>query len=240
MNIFPTITTTNGQWKEKIREADDLGITELAVFPTGINKEEREELYSLLIRSKIKKIPFVHLRSDMDLNEIEFFIKKYNTQIFNTHSNRDYPLPKEWIKYSSVIALENTFVCYLNEEEVKTFGGICLDFAHMENDRMTDLNKFYKNCEMMKKFPVKCNHISAIKKRFKVEEGDDRLRYDSHSYSELSEFDYLKKYSINIFSDYCALELENNINEQLKAKEYISKIIEGRDQYVNKLFNDSY
>lgn len=240
MNIFPTITTTDGNWKEKIKEAEELGIVELAVFPTGINKEERQELYSFLIRSKIKRIPFVHLRSDMDLSEIEFFIKKYNTQIFNTHSNKEYPIPQEWIKYASVIAMENTHSCYLDEAETKRFAGICLDFAHMENDRMTDLNKFYKNCELMRKMPIKCNHISAIKKKFKVEDNDDRLRYDSHRYEELSEFDYLKKYSVNVFSEYCALELENTITEQLKAKEYILKILEGRDEYVKKFFNDNY
>jgi hypothetical protein len=88
--------------------------------------------------------------------------------------------------------MENTHSCYLDETEVKKFAGICLDFAHMENDRLTDLNKFYKNCELIKSLPIKCNHISAIKKKFKVENNDDRLRYDSHQYDELSEFDYLK------------------------------------------------
>jgi hypothetical protein len=40
MNIFPTITTTNGQWKERIKEAEELGIIELAVFPTELIKKK--------------------------------------------------------------------------------------------------------------------------------------------------------------------------------------------------------
>ncbi|MDD3292934.1 MAG: hypothetical protein PHI45_01300 [Candidatus Pacebacteria bacterium] len=238
MKIFPTITTTNFKWKEKIREADELGIIELAVFPTVLNKIQREELYDFLKHSKIKSIPFVHLRSDMGLDEIEFFIKKYNTQIFNVHSEKSYPIPKEWAKYSNIIAIENTHACYLDEKEIKKFGGICIDFAHLENDRITDLNKYYRNSELMSRLPIRCNHISAIKNKFKIEEDGDKLRYDSHVFENLSEFDYLKKYSYNYFSDYCALELENRIGEQLKVKDYILKLLQGRDEYVKKFFNE--
>lgn len=240
MKILLTITTTNQKWKQKIKEADDLGLTELAVFPTTLEKEERKELYDFLVHSKIKTIPFVHLRSDMDLEEIEFFIKKYNTQIFNTHSEKSYKIPEEWIEYSNIIAIENTHISYLNEEEIKKFGGICVDFAHLENDRITDLNRFYKNCETINKMAVKCNHISAIKKNFKTEEDGDRLRYDSHFFENLSEFDYLRKYSVDFFSDYCALELENTLAEQLKAKEYILKILENRDDYIKKFLIDDH
>ena len=240
MNIFPTITTINRKWKEKIKEADELGLTEVAVFPTTLEKEEREELYDFLVHSKIKKIPFVHLRSDMSLEEIEFFIKKYNTQIFNIHSEKSYPIPNQWMEYANIIAIENTYECYLNEEEIKKFGGVCVDFAHLENERMTDLNKFYKNCETINKVSVRCNHISAIKKTFKIKEDGDRLRYDSHFFEDFSEFDYLKKYSIDFFSNYCALELENRLSEQLKAKEYILKILQGRDDYVKKFLTNDY
>jgi hypothetical protein len=39
----------------------------------------------------------------MDLSEIEFFIKKYNTQIFNTHSNKEYPIPQEWVNMLALL-----------------------------------------------------------------------------------------------------------------------------------------
>jgi hypothetical protein len=240
MNIFPTIVTTSPRWKEKIKEADEIGLTEVAVFPTMLDKEQRKELYSLLSRSKIKSIPFVHLRSDMDVGEMEYFIKKYNTQVFNVHSSKEYPINKEWLKYASAIGIENIHDCYLDEDEIKKFGGICLDFTHLENDRMTDLNKFYKDSDLINKIPIKCNHLSAIKKVFKVEEDDKKLRYDSHYFEDLSEFNYLKKYSLNLFSDFCALEVENTLKDQLKAKEYVSKLITGRDAYIKKYFNNGY
>jgi hypothetical protein len=240
MNIFPTITTTNSRWKEKIKEADELGLTEIALFPTTLDKDQRREMYSLLGHSKIKSIPFVHIRSDMDLEEIENFIKKYNTQIFNIHSAKSFPIPIELMKYASVIAIENTNNTYLDEEEIKKFGGVCIDFTHLENDRVTDLNRYYKNYEIIVKSPIRCNHISAIKKSFIVEKTESKLRYDSHSFEELTEFDYLKKYSINLFTDFCALELENTLKDQLRAKEYILKIIRGRDTYVKKFFKNDY
>jgi hypothetical protein len=87
----------------------------------------------------------------------------------------------------------------------------------------------------LNKFPVKCNHISAIKKDFRIEK-DEKLRYDSHSFQDLSEFDYLKKYSLGLFSDFCALELENPIRDQLRVKEYILKTLQGRDAYIKKFF----
>jgi len=67
-----------------------------------------------------------------------------------------------------------------------------------------------------------------------IEKDDKRLRYDSHYFEDLSEFDYLKKYSINLFSDFCALELENTIKDQLRAKDYILNLLQGRDVYINK------
>lgn len=240
MNIYPTITTIKSKWREKIKEADELGITEVALFPTTLDKEQRKEMYTLIRNSKIKSIPFVHIRSDMDLLEIETFIKRYNTQIFNVHTARSFPIPDELMKYASVIAVENTSCCILDEEEVKKFGGVCLDFSHLENDRMTDLIRFYKNSEIISGTKIKCNHISPIKKAFILEKEDTKLRYDSHTFEDLSEFDYLKKYSVNFFSDFCALELENSLKDQLRAKDYILKLLKGRDVFVKELFKNGY
>jgi len=192
MNILPTITTTFGaNWKGKIKEVEMFELKEVALFPTCLDKNERREMYNLLSKTNIKNIPFVHLRHDMEVGELEFFIKEYNTQIFCVHSSQEYPVPGEWIKFSSVIAIENTLPNYFEEKELKRFGGICLDFAHLENDRITDLDKFNHDFSFLSKFPIRCNHISAIKEDFVIEE-DEKIRYDSHSFSDLSNFDYLK------------------------------------------------
>lgn len=71
MKIFPSITTTGykpffSDWREKIKELKDFNIKEICFFPTCLSKKERKEAYGLFKKEKIKNIPFVHLRTDMD------------------------------------------------------------------------------------------------------------------------------------------------------------------------------
>lgn len=49
--------TTITDWKSKVKEICDYGIEEIALFPTMLNKKERQELYKMLenpIREQIK------------------------------------------------------------------------------------------------------------------------------------------------------------------------------------------
>ena len=52
-----------------------MGIEEIAVFPTVLDKEDRKKLYDIIRNTKIKRIPLVHLRDDMDVKELDFFVK---------------------------------------------------------------------------------------------------------------------------------------------------------------------
>ncbi|MDD3386675.1 MAG: hypothetical protein PHX92_01965 [Candidatus Pacebacteria bacterium] len=167
MKIYPAITTRkDSNWRDKFREIDYLNLEEVAVFPTFLEKRERENLYQMIKDSSIKKIPLVHLREDMDIEELNFFAKKYHTQVFNTHSSMEYKIDPKWIiEYKELICIENTHKSPLSEEEIKKYGGICLDFSHLENTRMLELERYEKEQEIISKFGVKCNHISAIKKR---------------------------------------------------------------------------
>ena len=65
----------------------------------------------------------------------------------------------------------------------------------------------------------------VLKKETHLNVSKKITRYDSHNFENLSEFDYLKKYPKNYFSNLIALELENSIKEQLVAKEYIIDIL---------------
>jgi hypothetical protein len=70
--IFLSLTTiTPGAWREKIAEAKKLELREIALFLTCLNPPAKQELYESLKKTKIEKIPFVHLRSDMALQEME-------------------------------------------------------------------------------------------------------------------------------------------------------------------------
>ena len=232
MKFLPTITTTSGSdWKAKIREINDLNIKEIALFPTCLNEEERKTLYSLILQSTIKRIPFVHLREDMKISELDYLIKKYNTQVFNIHSEKQFPARADWEKYKNIICIENTQANFLDEEEVKRWGGICLDFSHLEDNQILDKEKYENDLRIISKYPIRCNHISTIKEKFIVDE-DGRIQYTSHTLHDRSELDYLKKYPIEFFSEFCAMELDNTIADQLAAIDYITSLLKGRDELI--------
>ncbi|MFA5009569.1 MAG: hypothetical protein WC534_03290 [Candidatus Paceibacterota bacterium] len=235
MKFLPTITTTNGSnWKEKLKEIKNFGLTEVALFPTCLNEEERKELYSEILKTPIRQIPLVHLRSDMKLSELEYLIKKYDTQIFNAHSEKAYPIDPDWKKYHNIICLENTPRVFLNEEEIKNWGGICLDFSHLENDLLLNEEKYNSDIAIIDKYPIRCNHISAVKEKFFLDE-QGKMQYTSHTLNNRSELDYLKKYPFEYFSDFCAIELDNRIADQLEAIEYIKTLLQGRDSQIKDL-----
>ena len=74
------ITTTDGSdWQGKIEEASILGLEKVAVFLTCLKFEERQKMYKLLEKSCIKEIPFVHLRSDMKNDELDYLVKQFKT-----------------------------------------------------------------------------------------------------------------------------------------------------------------
>lgn len=241
MKFIPTLTTTNGSnWKDKFREIEALNIEEIALFLTGLPRENRKTLYDMIKTSCIKRIPFVHLREDMDVDEIEFLVREYDTKIFNTHSEREFSIDREWlVTYKDLICIENTPNSPLDIEEIKKYGGVCLDFAHLENLRLLEVDKYKKEVDVLSKTIIKCNHISAIKKEFAFTDSKTlKLRYDSHHMDDLSELDYLRNYPINYFSDFCAIELDNKFSEQLEAIEYIGKFIGERNKFISKMLEN--
>lgn len=221
MKFYPTITSITGKWREKIKEANEMEIKEVCFFPTMLSLRERKEAYELLLSSNIKRIPFVHIRNDMELEEIEFLIKNFGTERFNIHSHDEFPLIKDYRKYKDLIYVENVYKG-LDEEEVKKWAGICLDFSHLENDRILDNEKFEENFKVLKRNKIGCNHISAVCDTFYINQ-DGFERYDNHMGSELKNFDYVLKYPKEFFSDFCAMELENDLAFQLEAINYINE-----------------
>jgi len=224
IKFLPAVTTTRGSdWRKKIKEIKNLHLKEVSIFPTCLNEKERKELYQLIKKSNLKKIPFVHLRSDMKVEELDYLVRNWETKIFNIHTQKEYPLIYDYSKYKDIIYIENVYHPF-EKKELKEFAGICLDFSHLENDRLLSSEKFKHNSKMLEIYPIGCNHISAIKKTTHIDEFG-YVRYGSHYLNDFSELDYLKKYPLRYFSSFCAIELENNILEQLKVIEYIKKIL---------------
>lgn len=222
--IFPSITTISGTWSQKIKEIKRLKLKEVCLFLTFVNYEERKNIYDLLKKTKIKNIPLVHLRSDIKPEELEYLLQKYKIRAFALHSLREYPLIYDYSKYRKIIFIENVFEKF-DKNELEYFGGVCLDLSHLENDRILHKRKFQNTINFLKEYTIGCNHVSAMKKVVRFDREENALRYDSHYFKKLSEFDYLKTYPKSYFSEIIAIELENNIKEQLAAKKYIEKVI---------------
>lgn len=226
MKILPAITTIF-DWREKIEEVKSLGLEEVALFLTFVNPKERQEIFNLLKSAKVSSIPFVHLRSDHLPGELDYLIKNYHTKVFNIHTKKEYPYPADYEQYKDMIYIENTYEP-LDEEEVEEFAGICLDLSHLESDRLFRPAIYKHNIGMIEKYGCGCNHIGPAKNNFSLIERRE-IKYlknqHPHFLKNLSELDYLRNYPKNYFSEFAALEMENDIKEQLEAKDYISEFL---------------
>lgn len=218
-------TTPASDWREKTREIDKFGIKEIALFPTFLETEERKELYSLLEKTKLESIPHVHIRSnDMGTEELDYFINKYKTKVFNIHApNAQFSINYDYSKYKCY--LENTdFIP--TKKELKDYAGLCVDFSHWENG-IKKKNKLYDNFEeLIKKYTIGCCHISGVSKEL-FPYSYCEPAYDIHTINDLKEFkelDYIKKY-LKYLPELISIELENSFEEQLTVKEYLEKLI---------------
>jgi hypothetical protein len=223
-------TTPSSDWREKVEEAKKFNIKEVALFPTFLVSGERVELYKLIENSPIKSIPHVHLRDDMEEWELDYFVKKYGTQLFNIHaSEKNLNLPG-FSRYSHMMYVENSLEIDNNfAKALQKCAGICLDVSHYE-----DFGFRVKECDysrfasMLQKNKVGCCHISAIMEKSRKEYYDKLDReldiYNNHFMNDLSELDYVFNY-IEYLPEIISIELENDFASQLKAKEHLNKII---------------
>lgn len=223
--IFVTITTTrDADWKQMIKDADKFRIREIALFPTGLLEKERMDLYKLLDKSKIKSIPTVHLRSDMKPSEIKYLIKKYRTKVFNIHATAEFPLKYSYSEFRKMIYIENVYGGF-DGNEIKKYAGICLDFAHLENDRLLNEQRFLKVGKLIDEYPIGMNHLSCIRNESHIDKTNGETRHDNHKLKNLSEMDYLKNFPSRYFSNRLVIELSNPIKTQMEVEKYLEKIL---------------
>lgn len=216
-------TTRNSDWRGKIRECEELGITEVALFPTCLGPSERQELYRLLEKSPIKSIPHVHLREDMNLDELEYLVGKFKTRVFNIHSdNSDHPALFKYGKFVPMVFVENTDDPP-SSEELQNYGGICVDFSHLETARLSQFEKYEDFWKTFRTAKIGCCHVSPFSE--KQESSDDLVENIHHWYHDLEEFDYLSKY-LAYLPDLISLEVANPFKEQVAIKRYLERIIQ--------------
>lgn len=224
MKIYPCITTTKDNWRDNFLQITKLKLQEVCLFPTGLDYKKRKQLYKILENSTIKTIPLVHVRHDFRSSELDYFIKNYNTRFFNIHPQKsgDHIIENSLSSYKKkYILLENN--SYLLRDELDDYLGICLDFAHLENNRLKNrtvyFNEFIKE---LKDFPVKAAHLGAIYPDESL--GWNGKSYDSHYFDNLKRLDYVKRYK-EFLPEVVSLELENTIEEQLEAINYLKQNI---------------
>lgn len=230
--IYPSVTTTHKNWEEQISEAAKLKLKELGFFPTCLEKEERYLAYKLFKEADITQLPFVHIRHDMDSKEIGFLQKEFHTRVFNVHSQLKFKqLPKHLKgllvnnleKFRKQIYVETTLIP-LTDKELGYYAGICLDTSHVENQHLYKTCLYKNFMEFLDKYPIGVAHISAVLTKPFLFPGGTYFLYDRHYYQKLSEFDYLLRYQ-KFLPAILALELENSIQEQIEAKNYLGKLL---------------
>jgi len=219
MQIVPTITTiTPALWRGKLAEVKKFKLKEVCLFLTCLDLRQRKEFYSLFKETGVKTVPLAHIRSDMELWELDYLAETYKTKAFNTHTKREYAHLRDYGKYRKNIYIENGY---------EPFDEVCLDISHLESDRLLRPDSYGRIIEFLKRYPPQCSHVSAVKKKPFLDENGHQ-RHSLHTLADLSEFDYLEKYPLEFFGEITAIELENTIEEQLKAKEYISALIKNK------------
>ena len=184
--LFGLTTTRGSNWREKVEEIKRNGIEEVALFLTGLKKREREELYKLLEKTSIKSIPHVHLRTDMNLSELDYLNDKYKVAAFNLHPQTVYPIIYDYSKYFNKIYMENISKDIPTKGEMEKFAGICVDFAHWEANRKKNIYREFKN--MVSSCKIGCCHISAIRNFLGL------FTYDDHRMKKINELSYIEKY----------------------------------------------
>lgn len=224
-------TITPGEWKNKVKEIDELGLKEIALFPTCLDSGQRRELYGLLEKTKLQNIAHVHLREqDMDSRELDYLVERFKTQVFNVHAGKKtMDFLEKNKKYRDRIYVENTRMEDNFSEALKYCAGVCLDLAHWESNGFIKKEKPYEILPgLLKKHKIGVNHLSAVKKEITHYHdnftNEDFYNYSDHNLTELAEVDYVKKYK-DYLADIISIELENPLKRQMEVKNYLERII---------------
>jgi hypothetical protein len=230
MKILPSITTyLTPDWAQRIKQLDRLKIKEIALFLTSVNLAERKKLYQLLKNTKVKRIPHVHLREEMESWELKWLAKNYQTKLFNIHANpkfekiiRENPrfLPLIYVENGSII--DDYFIKIL-----KQCAGLCLDFAHWVVGDNFKRPGYEQLPALVKEYKIGCAHVSAFvaEGRKEYDQNQDLwVSYAPHSFEKLQDLNYLKKFK-KILPKFVSLELVNSLEEQLQAKKYLEKLL---------------
>lgn len=209
--------STDKEWQDKLKEIEKFKISRAALFLEMYLPKQRQKIYEALERSYLKEIPLIHIREDMDKKEISFLCKKYNNTCLTIHENEFKHLDK-WDGFHKHLFLEMNYDNkIIKEVEIDKIGGFCIDLSHFKaaEEKWSKEFKYITKREKFSKYFV-CNHLNGY---------SYKKNSDIHTVTSLKEFNYLKTLPKFLFGEVIALETFNSIEEQLKFKKYIVKLL---------------
>lgn len=223
-------TTGHSDWRDKVEEIKQFNLEEIALLPTGLVSAQRQALYKLLETTGLVSIPYVHLRDDFSLAEVEYLVERFKVKAFSCHADeKGYGLLDKLPKYNSLIYVEN----FASETNDKFFtpqkfkehqvSGICLDLAHLEEARRSSARHYKRLTAMAETAKIGITHISGIKTGiiFKF----FNKTYVDKSLDSLNDLQYLKDVPARYFAPFVVLELENSFMEQLEIKKFVEHLV---------------
>ena len=232
MIILPGLTSTK---KERIPAFISglrrHGVKSIALFPTCLTFQERRALYDELEGVDGLGIPHVHLRSDCGPEEIGYLAGRFGTEAFNIHPRAStHPFGALPPEYAAAVYVENVDIppeeAELEGEADVAPGGLCPDFSHLENARLMGLDGYVATMDrLFGRFAVGCCHISAVRVGVPNQWSG---QWDHHEYALLSDLGYLAGYRDRLPTRWASLELENGLEEQLEAVEYLGGLLAAR------------
>jgi len=195
---------TREDWKSKLEEIEKSEIKRVALFLEFYNKKQRKEIYSALLDSSIQTIPFIHARSDMDLDEYKFLMKRYKTKYFNLHIDMFGRLDGLNGIHKKLLYEHSFHNTIKNKIEIEKIGGLCIDLSHFKSaeERRTNEFDFVFSKRKIKKYFI-ANHLNGY---------DPVKKSDIHTPKSKKDFDYLESLPKFVFGRYIALEMFNSVN----------------------------
>ncbi len=204
----------------KIKDADRLGIKRAALFLEMVPEKERKKVYEALLKSKIKSLPLVHIRNDMNKKELKFLRKKYKSKCLTIHEDSFKHLSK-WTGFHKKLYLEMNFDNKIPSiTKVEKIGGFCVDLSHFKSAKERGVKEYdYVMKKRKKKKMFLGNHLNGY---------NEKEKKDIHTVKNTKQFDYLLTLPNFIFGKYIALEMFNSVPEQIKYKKYLLKLLKNK------------
>lgn len=154
----------------------------------------------------------------MEIEELVFLESKFRTKYFTIHES-GFGFLDKWKGFYKKFYLEMNTDDYISPKvEVEKIGGFSVDLSHFKIGLANWAKEFDYTYMRKHKANFACNHLNGY---------DEVENTDMHTIKSLKDFDYLKTLPKFLFGKVIALEVENDISQQIKFKKYLVKLLNG-------------